>query len=190
MLTATTPEALADALQPSRTAGRPVGLVPTMGALHDGHRALLAHARRQVDCLVGSVFVNPLQFDDAGDLDKYPRTPVADEAVMRAAGCDVLFVPTPAVMYPAPPLLTLDFGPLTAHMEGAARRGHFSGVGVVVGKLLQMVRPHRAFFGQKDLQQVRVVQQLVADLSMPVEVVACPTVREADGLALSSRNRR
>ena len=174
----------------ARRAGQRLGLVPTMGALHAGHLQLLQAALAECDTVVVSVFVNPTQFNNADDYRLYPRLPEADADLLRAAGCPALYLPSVAEMYPRPAVLRFDFGLLETVMEGAHRPGHFSGVGTVVSKLFHQARPHRAYFGQKDWQQVAIIRQLVADLSFDLEVVACPTIREEDGLAMSSRNRR
>ena len=174
----------------ARQAGHRVGLVPTMGALHAGHLQLVQAARAECNEVIASIFVNPTQFNNAEDFRLYPRVPEADAALLAPAGCTALFVPSVAEMYPRPTGLHFDFGALERVMEGAHRPGHFNGVATVVSKLFHMARPHRAYFGQKDWQQVAIVKQLVADLSFDLEIVACPTIREADGLAMSSRNRR
>jgi pantoate--beta-alanine ligase len=166
-----------------------VGFVPTMGALHKGHLALIETARRENDCVISSIFVNPVQFNNPDDLARYPRTLEEDCQQLESAGCDIVFTPSVAEMYPTPPILRLNFGELETVMEGAFRPGHFNGVGIVVAKLFNIVQPDRAYFGQKDLQQVAVIRQLIRDLSFPVELIRCPIVREADGLAMSSRNR-
>lgn len=184
---------LVAALDAERAAGRVVGLVPTMGALHAGHRSLVERAAAECDAVVVTVFVNPLQFDDGADLDAYPRTLATDVALAAGAGAAFVFAPSVAEMYPgypAPPATTVHVGGLTERFEGASRPGHFDGVATVVTKLMAMAGRCRAYFGEKDLQQLAVVRRLVADLSLPVEVVGCPTVREPDGLALSSRNTR
>ena len=174
----------------ARQAGHRVGLVPTMGALHAGHLQLVQAARAECNEVIASIFVNPTQFNNAEDFRLYPRVPEADAALLAPAGCTALFVPSVAEMYPQPTVLRFDFGALERVMEGAHRPGHFSGVATVVSKLFHLARPHRAYFGQKDWQQVAIVRQLVADLSFDLEIVAYPTIREADGLAMSSRNRR
>ena len=174
----------------ARQAGQRVGLVPTMGALHAGHIQLVQAARAECNEVIATIFVNPTQFNNADDFRLYPRVPEADAALLEPAGCTALFVPAVEEMYPRPTVLRFDFGALEQVMEGAHRPGHFNGVATVVSKLFHLARPHRAYFGQKDWQQVAVVKQLVADLSFDLEVVACPTIREADGLAMSSRNRR
>ena len=173
-----------------RAAGRRLGLVPTMGALHEGHLHLVRAAVAQCDDVIASVFVNPTQFNNPDDLRLYQRVPEQDAALLAPAGCTALFLPPVAEVYPRPTVLRFDFGPLEQVMEGAHRPGHFNGVATVVSKLFHLARPHAAYFGQKDLQQVAVVRQLVADLSFDLELVTCPTVREADGLAMSSRNGR
>jgi len=169
-----------------------LGFVPTMGALHEGHLALIRASKEENDLTACSIFVNPIQFNNPEDLAKYPRTIESDCAKLERAGCDVVFVPPVEEMYPdgGRPVLGLQFGALEAVMEGAFRPGHFSGVGIVVSKLFHMARPDRAYFGQKDLQQTAVVKCLVRDLSFPVEIRICPTLREPDGLAMSSRNVR
>lgn len=173
-----------------RLENKTIGLIPTMGALHEGHISLIETARNQNDSTVCSIFVNPTQFNNPEDLAKYPRTLEDDCKMLEKAGCSVVFAPTVEEMYPEPTMLTMDFGLLETVMEGASRPGHFNGVGIVVSKLFNIVQPDKAYFGQKDLQQVTVVKRLVADLSFNLELVVCPTVRETDGLAMSSRNRR
>ncbi|GAB2779635.1 pantoate--beta-alanine ligase [Rhabdobacter roseus] len=177
-------------LAAARRERKTIGFVPTMGALHEGHLSLIEASRRANDLTVCSIFVNPIQFNNPEDLEKYPRTLDNDRALLEAAGCDVVFAPSAAEMYPTPPVLSLGFGALETVMEGTFRPGHFNGVGLVVARLFHLVQPDRAYFGQKDLQQVAVVRRLVQDLAFPIEVVSCPTLREADGLAMSSRNRR
>jgi pantoate--beta-alanine ligase len=174
----------------ARRTGKRVGLVPTMGALHAGHLQLVQAAQADCDEVIASLFVNPTQFNNAEDFRLYPRLPEADAALLAPAGCTALFVPSVDEMYPQPTVLRFDFGALERVMEGAHRPGHFNGVATVVSKLFHLARPHRAYFGQKDWQQVAVIRQLVADLSFDLEIVACPTIREADGLAMSSRNLR
>ncbi len=174
----------------ARLAGQRVGFVPTMGALHAGHLELVRTAVASCDVVVASIFVNPQQFTNAADLAAYPRVPDEDAALLAGAGCHALFLPAVAEMYPTPPRTTLSFGPLETVLEGVHRPGHFAGVGLVVAKLLHLVAPHAAWFGQKDLQQVAVIRQLVRDLDFDVALEVAPTVRESDGLAMSSRNRR
>jgi len=165
-----------------------VGLVPTMGALHAGHVALFSAARRESDVVVASIFVNPAQFGAGEDFERYPRDGEADAAVAEAAGVDFLFVPTTAEMYPEGFDTWVEVESLSAGLEGDARPGHFRGVATVCLKLFNIVRPDRAYFGQKDAQQAAVVEQLVADLNLELEIRVVPTVREEDGLAVSSRN--
>jgi pantoate--beta-alanine ligase len=165
-----------------------VGLVPTMGFLHEGHLSLIEKAVASADTVVVSSFVNPLQFGAGEDLERYPRNPDRDRALVRAVGADILFAPPLAEMYPDEPRVTVRVSGLTEDMEGAHRPGHFTGVATVVTKLFAGLRPDLAYFGRKDAQQLAVVRRLARDLSFPVEVIGCSTVREADGLALSSRN--
>jgi len=173
-----------------RHTGRRVMLVPTMGALHQGHLALVRAAKRVPGSVVAvSIFVNPLQFGAGEDLDAYPRTLDADLALLRGEGVEIVFAPAAGAMYPDGLRTTVQPGPLAAELEGAQRPTHFAGVLTVVMKLLQIVRPDRVFFGEKDYQQLVLIRQLVSDLNVDVTVVAVPTVREADGLAMSSRNR-
>lgn len=167
-----------------------LGLVPTMGALHEGHLALIRQARTENDIVAASVFVNPTQFTNPDDLTQYPRTLEADARLLADAGCNLLFSPSSDDIYPEPPVLRLSFGTLETTMEGASRPGHFNGVGIVVAKLFHLFAPDRAYFGQKDLQQVAVIRRLILDLSFSVELIRCDTVRADDGLALSSRNQR
>ena len=166
-----------------------LGLVPTMGALHAGHAALVHEAHRENGVVVVTIFVNPLQFNNQDDLARYPRTLEADVAFCRALDVDVVFAPSAAEVYPQPPECSVDVGRLADHLCGKFRPGHFSGVATVVLKLFQMVQPHRAYFGEKDAQQLAIIRRLVADFNVPVAIVEVPTVRESDGLALSSRNR-
>ncbi|GAB2945588.1 pantoate--beta-alanine ligase [Hymenobacter coalescens] len=173
-----------------RREGRRIGFVPTMGALHEGHLHLVRAAAADNDVVVVSIFVNPTQFNNTEDFKLYPRVPDADAELLSGTGATVLFAPAVEQMYPQPAVVRFDFGPLERVMEGAHRPGHFNGVATVVSKLFHLSRPHRAYFGQKDWQQVAVVRQLIADLSFDLELVSCPTVRETDGLAMSSRNRR
>ena len=185
----TTVHAFQQHLNPVRGQGQTIGFVPTMGALHRGHLNLIEQAKSACDVVVCSIFVNPTQFNNPDDLARYPRTLNEDAALLTTVGTDVLFSPSVADMYPEPATLRLNFGSLETVMEGASRPGHFNGVGLVVSKLFHMVQPHKVYFGQKDLQQVAVIRRLVRDLSFPLELIRCDTVREADGLALSSRNR-
>jgi pantoate--beta-alanine ligase len=175
-------------LDGERAAGGSVGLVPTMGYLHDGHLALMRRARAETDVVVVSIFVNPLQFGAGEDLEAYPRDLDQDGRVAEATGVDVLFVPSADEMFPEPVLTTVSVAQVSAPLEGAARPHHFAGVATVVAKLFAIVGTCRAYFGEKDFQQLAVVRRMARDLSLPVEVISCPTVRERDGLAMSSRN--
>lgn len=170
--------------------GKSIGFVPTMGALHQGHIALVEKAKLENDVVVCSIFVNPTQFNNPEDLKKYPRTLEEDCKMLQAAGCDLVFAPSAEEMYEESPVLKIDFGYLEQILEGKFRPGHFNGVGIVVSKLFNIVKPTKAYFGQKDLQQVAVVKRLVKDLSFDLELIVCDTIRESDGLAMSSRNRR
>ena len=174
----------------SKRDGKRVGLVPTMGALHKGHLSLVERCVRENDICVVSVFVNPTQFNDKHDLETYPRTLEADCALLESAGCDYVFAPSVEEMYPEPDTRTFDFGTVMQVMEGARRPGHFNGVAQVVSKLFYIVEPDNAYFGEKDFQQIAVIRAMVKQLQIPVQINACPIVREADGLALSSRNTR
>ncbi len=165
-----------------------VGFVPTMGALHAGHRSLVERARRENDTVVVSVFVNPTQFNDKNDLRNYPRTPEADCAILEAAGADIVFMPSVEDIYPEPDTRQFDFGMVDKVMEGATRPGHFNGVAQVVSRLFDLVGPARAYFGEKDFQQIAVIKAMVKQLSIDVDIVECAIVRGDDGLALSSRN--
>ena len=173
----------------SEARGTSLGLVPTMGALHAGHLSLVEAARADGERVAASIFVNPTQFGPSEDFSKYPRTFDADRALLEAAGVDLLFAPEAAELYPSGFATAIDVGPVGMRLDGASRPGHFTGVATVVAKLFGIVQPDRAYFGQKDAAQVAVLRQLARDLSLPVELVVCPTVRETDGLALSSRNR-
>ncbi len=177
-------------LDAARASGRSIGLVPTMGALHEGHASLIRRSAAECDVTAVTVFVNPLQFGPSEDLDSYPADLPADIAAATAAGAELLFAPPVDDMYPdGPPGVTFHVAGVDS-LEGASRPGHFDGVATVVAKLFNLAGPCRAYFGEKDWQQLGVVRRLAADLSFPVEVVGCPTVREPDGLACSSRNAR
>ena len=165
-----------------------IGFVPTMGALHAGHRSLVERARRENDTVVVSVFVNPTQFNDKNDLKHYPRTPEADARLLEEAGADFVLMPSVEEIYPQPDSRQFDFGLIDKVMEGATRPGHFNGVAQVVSRLFDIVRPARAYFGEKDFQQIAVIKSMVAQLALPIEIVECAIVRGEDGLALSSRN--
>jgi len=173
-----------------RSQGKTVGFVPTMGALHEGHLELVRQAGRENDEVVVSIFVNPIQFNNPDDLKKYPRTLERDLELLQGTSCSLVFAPSVEEMYPEPDPTVFDFGKLDQVMEGAFRPGHFRGVAVVVKKLLEIVLPHKAYFGEKDFQQLAIIKKLVSMLEMPVEIISCATVREPDGLAMSSRNMR
>lgn len=175
-----------------RRAGQTIGFAPTMGALHQGHLELVRMAKDRGDLPVASIFVNPTQFNDPKDLEKYPRMPEQDAALLSAAGCEALFMPPVSEVYPIGEDLTvrLDFGALDKVMEGVFRPGHFTGMATVVKRLLDIVQPDRLFMGQKDFQQFSIVRDMIHQLAMPIELVMCPTLRESDGLAMSSRNLR
>ena len=180
--------ALRARLERARGAGSAIGLVPTMGALHAGHTALIERARRECGCVVVTIFVNPLQFDREDDLRRYPRTLEADLDTCRGLGVDVVFAPREAEMYPSDPACTVRIARLADHLCGRHRPGHFEGVATVVLKLLQIARPARAYFGEKDAQQTAIIRRVVRDFNVPVDIVEVPIVREPDGLAVSSRN--
>lgn len=171
-----------------RAAGKSIALVPTMGALHRGHSSLVERAVAENDIVVVSIFVNPTQFNDKNDLKNYPRTLEADCALLDEVGAAIAFAPSVEEMYPEPDTREFSFAPLDTVMEGACRPGHFNGVAQIVSKLFYAVEPHKAYFGEKDFQQLAIIRQMVRDLAIDVEIVGCPIVREADGLAMSSRN--
>jgi pantoate--beta-alanine ligase len=175
-----------------RKIGKSIGFVPTMGALHLGHLALIRRSKKENDLTVCSIFVNPIQFNNKEDLEKYPRTLNSDAKTLEENGCDVLFAPETGEMYPEneTPTIDIDFGMLDKVMEGKFRPGHFRGVAIVVKKLFDIVHPTRAYFGKKDFQQLAVIRYMVQTLALPVGIIACETVREPDGLAMSSRNMR
>lgn len=170
--------------------GRSVGVVPTMGALHEGHLSLVRAAKRGCDRVIVTIFVNPRQFNNSDDLTKYPRTEDADAALLAQEGVDVIFAPAADEVYPRGFATNVSISGISEPLEGAMRPGHFDGVATVVAKLFGMTQAERAYFGQKDWQQLQVVRRLVSDLNIPIEVVGCETIREADGLAMSSRNAR
>jgi pantoate--beta-alanine ligase len=185
-----TKEEVNNHLQIFRNSNKTIGLVPTMGALHQGHLELVKIAKQYSDIVVVSIFVNPTQFNNQQDFEKYPKTLDKDLDLLNKSGVDYLFLPDTMEIYPSKPMLSIDFGHLDKILEGAFRPGHFNGVGIVVSKLLNIVKPHEAFFGQKDLQQVAVIKRLVLDLSFDVKINVVSTIREEDGVALSSRNLR
>lgn len=186
METITNSEELRRALGSRNRSG--IGFVPTMGALHAGHRSLVERARRECATVVVSVFVNPTQFNDKTDLKNYPRTPEADLRLLEEVGADYVFMPSVEEVYPEPNTRTFDFGMIDKVMEGATRPGHFNGVAQVVSRLFDLVKPAKAYFGEKDFQQIAVIREMVRQLRIPVEIIPCPIVRGEDGLALSSRN--
>lgn len=165
-----------------------VGFVPTMGALHDGHISLVKRSVEENDVTVVSVFVNPTQFNDKADLERYPRTEEADKKLLEAAGCDIVFMPQVEEMYPEKDTRVFNFGSIETVMEGKYRPGHFNGVAQIVSKLFYAVEPTRSYFGEKDFQQVAIIRDMVKQLNIPVEIIACPIIREESGLARSSRN--
>lgn len=182
---------LEQALAPYRKSKKQIGFVPTMGALHKGHISLIDIAKAENDIVVCSIFVNPTQFNDPKDLERYPRPLEEDEKMLAQAGCDIVFIPSVKEMYPNNDFSTLneDFGNLDKVMEGSARPGHFAGMITIVKKLFDAVKPHRAYFGSKDFQQLTLVRHFVKKHNIPIEIRSCPIVRDADGLAMSSRNR-
>lgn len=190
MKTVHTIKELQAALSTLRKEGKTIGLVPTMGALHDGHASLVKRCVAENDVAVVSVFVNPTQFNDKNDLAKYPRTLEADCRLLEACGAAFAFAPSVEEMYPEPDTRHFSYAPLDTVMEGAFRPGHFNGVCQIVSKLFDAVQPHRAYFGEKDFQQLAIIREMVRQMHYPLEIVGCPIVREADGLALSSRNAR
>ena len=181
---------LSDALDQCRKEGKTIGLVPTMGALHNGHLSLVKRCVAENDVCVVSVFVNPTQFNNSTDLEKYPRTEEADIELLTSANCTFAFIPSVEEIYPTPDTRKFDFTPLDQVMEGPARPGHFNGVGQVVSRLFDIVKPTRAYFGEKDFQQLAIIREMVKRYNYNLEIVGCPIVREESGLALSSRNAR
>ena len=183
-------KSLVQALQTYRGSNTTIGFVPTMGALHYGHISLVERCRKENGLTVASIFVNPTQFNDKSDLDCYPRSLEEDLDKLAAAGCDVVFTPSVAEMYPEADSRIFDFGMLDKVMEGSHRPGHFNGVAQIVSKLFDITLPDKAYFGEKDFQQLAIIRRMVAMLNYSVQIVSCPTIREADGLAMSSRNER
>jgi len=192
MVTFTTISEIQNYLHQFRKNRKSVGFVPTMGALHEGHLTLVRRSKTENDITVCSIFVNPIQFNNREDLIKYPRRPAVDSRLLEHEGCDVIFSPTEKEMYPGgqKPAVTIDFGSLDKVMEGKFRPGHFQGVAIVVKRLFDIVEPNRAYFGKKDFQQLAIIQHMVNLLKISLEIVPCNTVRENDGLAMSSRNMR
>lgn len=181
---------LQSVLNSCRLEGKKIGLVPTMGALHDGHASLVEKAVLENEVVVVTVFVNPTQFNDSADLLKYPRTLEADCALLEKVGATIVFAPSVEEVYPAPDTRCFSYPPLDRVMEGKFRAGHFNGVCQVVSKIFAMVNPDKAYFGEKDFQQLAIIREMTKQLQLPIEIVGCPIVREADGLAMSSRNMR
>jgi pantoate--beta-alanine ligase len=177
-------------LSSERLSGKCIGFVPTMGALHDGHISLVKRCKEENDICIVSIFVNPTQFNDKNDLKAYPRTMEKDCKLLEPAGCSYIFAPTETEMYPEPDNRIFDFGIIAEVMEGKFRPGHFNGVAQIVSKLFDAVEPDKAYFGEKDFQQIAIIRAMVKQLNMPVQIIACPILRETDGLALSSRNIR
>ena len=190
MQSITTIQDLRAALNTARRGGKTIGLVPTMGAFHDGHLTLMRRAKAENDLAVVTLFVNPAQFNDLDDFDRYPRDPEHDRQMAEAEGVDMLFIPTPEEVYPKGFDTVVVVRALSERLEGASRPGHYAGVSTVVTKLLNMVGADRAYFGEKDWQQLQIIKSLARDLDIPTEIISVPTVREPDGLALSSRNVR
>lgn len=189
MKVVTTISALKSAVSEARKENKQVGLVPTMGALHEGHLSLVNKACEECDFVVVSIFVNPTQFNNPEDLRTYPRTLEADKSLLESqTRADVIFAPTVEEVYPEPDTRIFEFGPLAEVMEGKYRPGHFNGVGQIVSKLFMFVEPDKAYFGEKDFQQLAIIRKMTKDLKMDIDIVPCPIVREADGLAKSSRN--
>jgi pantoate--beta-alanine ligase len=181
-----------NALKKERDSGKRVGFIPTMGALHDGHLSLIARSKAENDITICSIFVNPIQFNNKSDLENYPRNIREDLEMLEKSGCDAVFAPDEEEIYPRGTNETLDinFGLLERVLEGKYRPGHFQGVAIVVKKLFEIIEPHNAYFGEKDFQQLLIIRHMVSLLQLPVEIVACPIIREKDGLAMSSRNIR
>ena len=179
---------LQEELSRARNTGKTIGLVPTMGALHDGHASLVRRSVKENDVTVVSIFLNPTQFNDAKDLERYPRTLDSDCQILEQCGAQIAFAPSVAEIYPEPDTRTFSYPPTDSVMEGARRPGHFNGVCQIVSKLFQMTNPDRAYFGEKDFQQIAVIRRMVQDLGFKLEIVPCPVIRDESGLAMSSRN--
>ncbi|MCC5921432.1 MAG: pantoate--beta-alanine ligase [Cyclobacteriaceae bacterium] len=184
------PESLKKHLSSVKTDQKSIGFVPTMGALHEGHLSLIDAAKNTTDKVVASIYINPTQFDNQSDLDAYPRVAEQDLEMLKNRGCDIVFLPTDTIMYPKPSQLNISFGSLENTLEGKERPGHFNGVGLIVSKLFHLILPDHAFFGQKDYQQFLIIDQLCQELFFPLRLHCMPIVREANGLAMSSRNGR
>jgi len=180
--------AIQNYLQQTKSTPKTIGFIPTMGALHQGHLALVKRAKAENEIVIVSIFVNPIQFNNNDDLLKYPRTLEKDAALLQTVGCDAIFAPDEKEMYPEPDTTIYDFGQLATVMEGKFRPGHFNGVAIVVKRLLDIIQPGKAYFGEKDYQQLQIIKSLVQQKKIPVAIIPCPIVRETDGLALSSRN--
>ena len=188
MKVVTTKKELISFINDFRKKGKTIGLVPTMGALHEGHLSLVRECKKNTDITVVSIFVNPTQFNDPEDLKRYPRTPEQDISLLNTVHCDLVFLPTVEEIYPEKDIRKFNFGYLENIMEGARRPGHFNGVGQVVSRLFDIVTPDKAFFGMKDFQQIAIIKNMVQQLNYKIDIVSCPIIREASGLALSSRN--
>lgn len=188
MKVVTTKKELISFINDFRKKGKTIGLVPTMGALHEGHLSLVRECKKNTDITVVSIFVNPTQFNDPEDLKRYPRTPEQDISLLNTVDCDLVFLPTVEEIYPEKDICKFNFGYLENIMEGARRPGHFNGVGQVVSRLFDIVTPDKAFFGMKDFQQIAIIKNMVQQLNYKIDIVSCPIIREASGLALSSRN--
>ena len=188
MKVVTTKKELISFINDFRKKGKTIGLVPTMGALHEGHLSLVRECKKNTDITVVSIFVNPTQFNDPEDLKRYPRTPEQDISLLNTVDCDLVFLPTVEEIYPEKDIRKFNFGYLENIMEGARRPGHFNGVGQVVSRLFDIVTPDKAFFGMKDFQQIAIIKNMVQQLNYKIDIVSCPIIREASGLAISSRN--
>lgn len=188
MKVVTTKKELISFINDFRKKGKTIGLVPTMGALHEGHLSLVRECKKNTDITAVSIFVNPTQFNDPEDLKRYPRTPEQDISLLNTVDCDLVFLPTVEEIYPEKDIRKFNFGYLENIMEGARRPGHFNGVGQVVSRLFDIVTPDKAFFGMKDFQQIAIIKNMVQQLNYKIDIVSCPIIREASGLALSSRN--
>lgn len=179
---------LQEAIAKLKKEGKSIGFVPTMGALHDGHLSLVKKSKEENDIVVSSIFVNPIQFNNKSDLKKYPREEELDSEKLKSVNCDIIFCPSEKEMYPEPDTRVFEFGALDKVMEGKYRDGHFNGVAIVVSRLFDMVKPDKAYFGQKDFQQLAIIKNVTKQLNLPIEVIGCPIIREKSGLAMSSRN--